>query len=151
MPALLRTLASAAIILAACAQGAALAAEFRSVGENAAVLYDAPSAKSKKLHVISRGYPLEVVVTLEGWTKVRDASGELCWVENSNLKEHRTVVVKTPLADVRQTAEDNAPLVFQAQRDVILDLVELTGTGWVRVSHPDGQSGFVKLSQVWGT
>ena len=151
MVALVRLIACAAVTFATFAQGVAAAAEFRSIGENAAVLYDAPSAKSKRLYVVGPGYPVEVVVTLEGWTKVRDAGGELCWIENSNLKEHRTVLVKTPLADVRQAADDSAPLVFQAQRNVILDLVEVTGTGWARVSHADGQSGFVRLSQVWGT
>jgi SH3-like domain-containing protein len=146
-----RKLACGGIVFLISLQQAALAAEFRSVGENFAVLYDAPSAKSKKVYVMGRGYPLEVVVTLEGWTKVRDASGELFWVENSNLsKDHHTVLVKAPIADVRQTADDSSPLVFQAQRNVILDLVETTGTGWAHVSHPDGQSGFVKLNQIWG-
>jgi SH3-like domain-containing protein len=149
MRALVRKLACGAIIFLLA--HAAAAADFRSIGENFAVLYDAPSVKSNKLYVMGRGYPLEVVVLLEGWTKVRDASGELFWVENSNLsKEHHTVLVKAQIADVRQAADDNSPLVFQAQRNVILDLVEVTGTGWAHVSHPDGQSGFVKLNQIWG-
>jgi SH3-like domain-containing protein len=144
----LRAFAGAAVV--AMAANFAHAADFRSTGENPAVLYDAPSAKAKKLFVIGGGYPLEVVVKLEGWTKVRDAAGVLSWIENSNLTERRTVLVKEPLADVRQAAEDRAPLVFQAERDVLLELVEVTGTGWARVNHRDGQSGFVKLTQIWG-
>jgi len=46
-----------------------------------------------------------------------------------------------------QAADDHAPLVFQAEQSVLLDLVELTGTGWARVTHRDGQGGYVKLSQ----
>jgi SH3-like domain-containing protein len=126
------------------------AAEFRSVADNAAVLYDAPSAKAEKRHVVGHSYPFEVIVVVEGWTKVRDASGELAWIESRVLSEHRTVMVKTRLADIRQAADDQAPLVFQAEQNVLLDLVELTGTGWARVTHRDGQSGYVKLSQVWG-
>ena len=132
------------------AQAETRAADFRSVAENAAVLYDAPSAKAKKLYVIGRSYPVEVIVVVEGWIKVRDASGELAWIESRGLSERRTVMVKTPLADIRQAADDHAPLVFQAEQSVLLDLVELTGTGWARVTHRDGQSGYVKLSQVWG-
>ncbi|MGH8700070.1 MAG: hypothetical protein ACREVR_02685, partial [Burkholderiales bacterium] len=49
--------------------GAGAAADFRSVAENAAVLYDAPSAKAKKLYVVSHGYPVEVLVVVEGWSK----------------------------------------------------------------------------------
>jgi SH3-like domain-containing protein len=128
----------------------ATAADFRSVGENAAVLFDVPSLKGKKTHVISRGYPLEIVVTVEGWVKVRDAGGELAWVEAKNLSERRTLMVKAKLADIRQAAADNAPLSFQAEQNVLLDLVELTGNGWARVTHRDGQGGYIKISQVWG-
>ena len=126
------------------------AADFRSVADNAAVLYDAPSTKAKKLYVIGRSYPLEVVVVVEAWTKIRDAGGELTWIESKNLSAHRTVMVKVGRADIRQAAADIAPLAFQAEQNVLLDLVELTGTGWARVAHRDGQSGYIRLNQIWG-
>lgn len=126
------------------------AAEFRSVAENAVVLYDAPSAKAKKRYILGRGYPVEVVVVVEGWTKIRDAGGELAWIETRSLSERRSVMVKTTLADVRTAAEDKAPLAFQAEQNVLLDLNELTGTGWARVTHRDGQTGYIKVSVVWG-
>ena len=138
---------SAAMLAAVTPAGAA---EFRSVADNAAVLYDAPSAKAKKLYVIGRNYPVEVVVVVEGWSKVRDASGELAWIESKYLSERRTVMVKVRLADIRRAADDNAPLAFQAEQNVLLDLNELTGTGWARVMHRDGQSGYIRLNQVWG-
>ena len=126
------------------------AADFRSVAENAAVLYDAPSVKAKKLYVIGRSYPVEIVVVVENWTKIRDAGGVLTWIESKNLSEHRTLVVRVALADIRQAAADKAPIAFQAEQNVLLDLVELTGTGWARVTHRDGQSGYIKLDLVWG-
>jgi SH3-like domain-containing protein len=126
------------------------AAEFRSVADNAAVLYDAPSVKAKKLYLLGRNYPVEIVVVVEGWIKIRDAGGELAWIETRSLSEHRSVMVKVGLADVRQAADDKAPLAFQAEQNVLLDLVDLTGTGWARVAHRDGQSGYIRLNQVWG-
>lgn len=128
----------------------ASALEFRSVSENAAVLYDAPSAKANKLYIVNNGYPVEVVVAVEGWVKVRDVNGDLTWIESKNLTDRHTVMVRVPLAQVRQTADDNAPVVFQAQQNVILDLMEVTSGGWLRVRHRDGQTGFVKVGQVWG-
>ncbi len=125
------------------------AAEFKSVSENAAILYDAPSAKSKKLFVVGQGYPFEVVVVVEGWSKVRDAGGELTWIESRLLADRRTVLVKAPLAQVREAADDGAPVVFQAQQNVLLDLLEVAG-GWLRVRHRDGQAGYVRITQVWG-
>jgi SH3-like domain-containing protein len=129
--------------------GAGLAADFRSVAEVAVVLYDAPSAKSKKLYVVSQGYPFEIVVVVEGWSKVRDAGGDLTWIESKYLADKRTILVKAPLAQVRAAADDNAPVVFQAQQDVLLDLLEVAG-GWLRVRHRDGQSGFIRVNQAWG-
>lgn len=137
-------------LIAAGMAAPASALEFRSVSENAAVLYDAPSAKAKKRYIINNGYPVEIVVTLEGWVKVRDASGDLTWIESKNLADRRTVMIKVPLVQVRQDADDNSPVVFQAQQNVILDLVEVASGGWLRVKHSDGQTGFVKVSQVWG-
>jgi len=126
------------------------AAEFRAVSDEAAILYDAPSAQSKKLFVVNQGYPLEVIVVVEGWLKVRDANGSLTWVDAKQVSgKQRTVMVKTPIAQVRQSADDNAPVVFQAQQHVILELVEVAG-GWLRVRHRDGQSGYIKVAQVWG-
>jgi SH3-like domain-containing protein len=102
------------------------------------------------LYILGRNYPVEVVVVVEGWVKIRDAGGELAWVESRSLSERRSVMVKVALADVRQAADDKAGLVFQAEQNVLLDLVELTGTGWVRVAHRDGQSGYIKVNLVWG-
>ena len=127
----------------------ARAFEFRSVADSAAVLYDAPSVKAKKLYVVTRGYPLEVVVIVEGWTKVRDANGELTWIENRSLAAARTVMVKVPVAPVRERAEEAAPVVFQANQNVVLDLLDVAGA-WLHVRHQDGQAGYVKAGEVWG-
>lgn len=130
--------------------GVGAAADFRSVAENAAVLYDAPSGKAKKLYVVSYGYPVEVLVMVEGWSKVRDAAGEMTWIQSKQLSDARTVMVRTPLAQVREAADDNAPVAFQAQQNVLLELLEVASGGWLRVRHRDGQSGYVRVAQVWG-
>ena len=146
MPFLYRSVI-AVVLTAAVAPAWAL--EFRSIAADAAVLYDAPSAKARKLYVVNRGYPVEVVVVVEGWVKVRDANGDLTWVENKALSDRRTVMIKIPLAQIRQAANDGSPVVFQAQQNVILELEDVAGE-WIRVKHRDGQVGFVKAADVWG-
>jgi SH3-like domain-containing protein len=136
-----------ALLLAA---SAAPAGEFRSIAENATPMYDAPSAKATKLFVASRFYPVEVIVQVDNWTKVRDVAGDLAWVEKKTLSEMRTAVVTAALADVRQKPEDAAPLAFQARRGVALEIVELGAGTWIKVQHRDGQTGFVRANQVWG-
>jgi SH3-like domain-containing protein len=128
---------------------AVAAADFRSVAEPAAVLYDAPSAKSRKLYIVNRGYPLEVVVQVEGWLKVRDAAGELSWVEAKALDNVRNVLLRTAVT-VRQKPAADAPAAFEAQRDLLLEVVDGVTDGWIHVRHRDGMSGYVRAADVWG-
>jgi SH3-like domain-containing protein len=147
-------LRATAILAAALSAGlfgarSANALEFRTVNDTAAVLYDAPSARSQKLYILNRGYPVEVIVAVEGWVKVRDAQGGLAWIESKQLTDKRTVLVRAPVAQIRQKPDDAAPVLFQAQQNVLLELVEVAGT-WVQVRHRDGGTGYVKAQQVWG-
>ncbi|MFA5913351.1 MAG: SH3 domain-containing protein [Burkholderiales bacterium] len=138
------------VLLLLIAAPAVWAGEFRSIGENAVIMYDAPSLKANKLFVASKLYPVEIIVQVDNWTKVRDVAGDLAWVEKKELSDTRTVLVTAALADVRQKPDDSAPLVFQARQGVALEIVELGAGPWVKVRHRDGQSGYVRANQVWG-
>ena len=59
----------------------AYGADFKSVAENGVVMYDAPSLKARKIFVVSRDYPVEAIVNVDNWVKVRDPSGDMFWVE----------------------------------------------------------------------
>ncbi len=61
----------------------AQALDYRSVEPASAVFYDAPAASARKLFVVSRFYPVEVVVSLADWIKVRDVTGALAWVSST--------------------------------------------------------------------
>lgn len=145
---------AAAAILASCVT---LAAEFRVTGEAPTLLYDAPSAKARPLFVYGRDVPVEVLVTVEGWTKVRDVGGAIGWIASKGLGDKRMLVVRVPVADVRANPDDAAPVVFRAEQNVLLELGESASSpattatpGWVKVRHRDGQVGFVRLPQVFG-
>ena len=141
-----RTAALVGLLLLA---GPALALDYRSVTE-AAAMYDAPSQKAKPLHAIARGTPVEVVVSVEGWIKVRDPKGDLAWIEKRHLADLRMVIVRVDRAQVRAQGDDKAALTFEAAQDVVLELLEPAVAGWARVRHRDGQAGYVKASQIWG-
>lgn len=128
----------------------AAAAEFRSLGDRHAILYDAPSARADRLFVASALYPFEVLVKLDHWTKVRDANGEVAWVENVALGTRPTVIVTVPLADVRAAADPQSPLVFEAYKQVVLEVVGPPVNGWLPVRHRDGQQGFIRAAHIWG-
>jgi SH3-like domain-containing protein len=149
--------AARALIAALALPLVASASDFRSTRLPATVLYDAPSAHAKPLYVYGREVPVESLVTVEGWTKIRDASGTMGWMQNQSLSDKRMLVVRAPGADVRAAPDASAPIVFRADRDVLLELAEpaaspaATATpGWVKVRHRDGQSGYLRLAQVFG-
>jgi len=126
------------------------AVDYVSVSESSAILYDAPSSKAKKLFVVNRYMPLEQIVTLDGWVKVRDRSGGLYWVEQRILSNKRYVFALLPLVDVRAEPDIGAARIFQVRRQVALERLESTGTGWIKVRHQDGNVGYVRSTEVWG-
>jgi SH3-like domain-containing protein len=144
----MRGTAFALALLFAGAAAPCLALDYRSVGETA-VLYDAPSQKAKPLFAIAAGTPVEAIVTLDAWVKVRDMKGDLAWIERRQLSDKRTVQLRERAA-VRAEANEAAVQVFEAEADVLLEFVEPGPAGWVKVRHRDGPQGFVKAPQVWG-
>ena len=136
-------------LLLLIASASAVALEFRTVAAEAAVLYDAPSLQAKKLFILSQNYPVEVIVTLEKWMKVRDASGALAWIESDKLGDKRSVLVRAAEADIRSQPDNTAALVFKAEHDVALELLAIDGA-WLKVKHRDGLSGYISAKDVWG-
>lgn len=132
------------------AAGSVLAIDYRSVAVPAAILYDAPSQAGKKLYLIKAQTPVEVVVRLEGWFKVRDAEGTLAWVEAKNLTDKRMLVVTSAKAEIRQVDKPEAAVVAELDKWVAVEFVEMASPGWAKVRHRDGAIGFIRSTQVWG-
>jgi SH3-like domain-containing protein len=128
----------------------ASALEYRSIVPAKAVLYDAPSVEASKLYILGQGYPVEVIVNLGEWIKIRDAAGSLSWVEGKQLSTKRTVLVLAK-ADIKSAEDATSSLVATVEKDVVLELLPASAkTGWVKVKHRDGATGFVPSSVLWG-
>lgn len=129
-------------------------AEFRSVGVPKAILYDSPSPQGNKLFILSQGYPVEVVVVLADWIKVRDKQGALTWIEAKHLATQRTLLI-TANVEVKQAPEATATLVGRMEKDVVVDFIEPAQKGWVKIKHRDSSNredltGFIPSTSVWG-
>jgi SH3-like domain-containing protein len=126
-------------------------ANYAAISDKPAIVFDAPSAKAQKIFVFSRNMPVEVLVKLDKWVKVRDADNTVGWIDASALGTQRFVQVNTDAAQIRDNANASANVIFEARRAVLL---EVTGAanlqGFLPVRHRDGQSGFVLKSQIWG-
>ncbi|MDP1766345.1 MAG: SH3 domain-containing protein [Methylotenera sp.] len=129
----------------------AFALDFRSVSVPKAVLYDAPSNAAKKVLLLSQNYPVEVVVNLGDWLKVRDAQGGLNWVEAKQLSSKNFVIVTVNNAEVRQTADASSNLVATIEKNVMLEVADVKlSNGWLKVKHRDGATGYILISSTWG-
>jgi SH3 domain protein len=137
-----------ALLFAGMADAGAM--DYVSVADDSAIMYDAPSIKAKKLFVVSRYTPLEQVVSLQDWVKARDSSGSLAWIERRALSNKRYVTVIVALAAIRQSPDENAAVVAQAKQQVALERLESTGTGWLKVRHQDGATGYIRTTEAWG-
>ena len=146
---LLPSLATTLLAFSAVTAGAAQAIEFRSLTE-AAIVYDTPSTEGRRLFILRAGTPVEIVVTLDQWIKVREPSGSLSWIERRVLAKRRTLLVTAERAAIRREARDDAPLSFEAARNVVVELIEAPTLGWARVRHADGLEGYIRASDVWG-
>jgi SH3-like domain-containing protein len=138
------------LIFLASGIGVAQAIDYRSVDTPAAILYDSPSQKGKKLYLIKAHTPVEVVVRLGDWSKVRDAEGTLAWIEGRFLAERRSLVVTAPRAEIRQGDKPDAAILLELDKWVGLEFVEAAAPGWAKVKHRDGVTGYVRSTQVWG-
>ena len=128
----------------------AIAVEYRSVALGKAVLYDAPSKEASKLYILGSGYPVEIIVNLGDWLKVRDQLGSLSWIESKSLSTKRMVLV---LAKIElKTSEDiNSSMLATVEKDVVLELISPSiKNGWVKVKHRDGIVGYVQVASLWG-
>jgi hypothetical protein len=141
-------------LAAAClwaGDASASAADYESVGNDPAILYDAPTLRGTRVAIAPRGMPVEVIVAENDWVRVRDSTGGFAWIEKKSLVAKRTVVVLGTLpVDVRQGPDEASPVVFRVQPGVVMDLVAPPSAGWVGVRHRDGSSGFVRVASVWG-
>lgn len=116
-----------------------------------AILYDAPSAAADKVAIVGEGYPLEVLVRIEGWLKVRDYDGALLWIETAAAQGRPSVMVTASTAYVLEKPRPDAPARFRATQGVLLEVLSpRSEAGWIKVRHPQAGEGYVKLEDIWG-
>jgi len=144
------TKVTASVMLWAGFMTIAHAADYRSVNVPAAILYDAPSDKGRRVFVAPRGMPVELVLSYGAWTKVRDASGDLSWIQTGQLAPATTVVAQASPAEVRTQPEAASPILFRVNRGVLLSVTQPVQAGWLKVRHADGEEGFMRIGDVWG-
>lgn len=137
---ILSVVVAAALVLPAAAQGLITA--------RPAVLYDGPQKTARAKAILSGGYPVKQISQLQGWRKVTTHNGDSGFLAEEDITRGRRAVVIANRAIIYNAANDASPPVFYARRGVVLDLLGREG-GWLKVAHPDGETGYVTAAAVW--
>jgi SH3-like domain-containing protein len=95
-----------------------------------------------------RNLPVELLVAVDHYLKVRDWDGTLGWVHEKMVWNRRDVIVKGAVRALRQRPDPAAPVVARAEPGVIGRLLECQG-GWCRIEAGD-YTGWLQRGDVFG-
>lgn len=138
------------ILLAALTASSAVSAlDYKTLNDNA-IVYDGGSTKATPQFILLKGTPVEVIMAVDKWVKIREQSGGLGWVESTQVGDARQIIVTAASAEIRAQASDTAPVVFSVEKGVLLEPLDKPSGAWLKVKHRDGQTGFISIKSVWG-
>lgn len=138
------------ILMSALTTPVAQALDYRSLTGNTPV-FDAGSRQATAQFILLKGTPVELIVTLDNWAKIREFGGGIGWVERGLLTERRQLIVTAASTEIRQSPSKDAPVVFVAAKNLLLEPIEKPTGAWIKVKHQDGRMGFVEMKAVWGS
>jgi SH3-like domain-containing protein len=127
-------------------------ADFISVSVKQAVLFEGPSKTTEKMYIVKEGYPLEVLVSLKDWKKVKDHNGKISWIESRHIHNERTVLILKDDAVIFNQANEKSHKLANVDKFVVLKLNSPILIGdWAQVkTQIEGLIGFVNAREVWG-
>ncbi|MBW2109484.1 MAG: SH3 domain-containing protein [Deltaproteobacteria bacterium] len=94
-------------------------------------------------------YPVDTLKRSGNWYQIRDFEGDEGWIFHRLLAKIPAVIVKVPLANVRQGPGTKTAILFQAEKGVSFKRIGKKGA-WLKVQHADGDIGWIHHSLVWG-
>lgn len=138
------------VLLLVCHAQWAAALDFRSVKETGVALYEEPSLSARKLFVVSRYYPVEVMTVQGDWSRVRDATGGIAWIPSAGLSRRHMLLVTAERSEAHAAADAKSARLYTLLRDGVVEMIAPPQAGWVKVHHRDGGDGFVRIDDFWG-
>ena len=146
-----RHLTKALLLAGLFASAIVQAGDYRSVAVANATLFESPSLQAKKVWILSLYYPVEIIVNLGQWLKVRDAEGGLYWLEANTLSTRLTALVVDSKTDLRQSDSATSTLLAILSKDVVVDVLGVSSKrNWIKVRHYNGITGYVARTALWG-
>ena len=113
-----------------------------------------PSTSSPIIWELGKGFPLKVVGSKGSWYKVSDFENDVGWIYKNlvSRKPHLIVKVNKNSKDqinIRSGPGTTYQVVGKAQYGVVFETLQQK-SGWVKVRHETGLTGWIKRSLLWG-
>jgi len=126
----------------------AASAKRLAVSVKMANIRSGPGTNHDILWSVGMYYPFDVLKKSGRWYKIRDFEGDEGWMHGSLLRQLPAVIVKVPLANVREKPGINFRISFQAEKGVSFKRLRQQGK-WLKVQHADGEVGWIHKSLLW--
>lgn len=100
------------------------------------------------------GYPLKIITRKGNWLKVTDFENDTGWIFKKYISNTPHMIVKVNKGKTRKINIRSGPgtkfkIVGQAYYGVVLKTVSQK-SGWAKVKHESGLTGWIKRSLLWG-
>jgi SH3-like domain-containing protein len=127
-------------------------AEFIAVKTKKSILYEGPSDSTSKEFIVTQSYPLQVLVKLKDWIKVRDHEGKISWIKAKDITRDRTVLTLKNNVILFYKPSYSSVKLADISVNVALRLVSPLNTdGWIEVKTlSQNIEGFIRVQDVWG-
>lgn len=113
-----------------------------------------PGTSFKVIWKLGSGFPLKVLKVSGNWYRVQDFEGTIGWVHKAVTTNKGHMIVKEnkksqKRVNVRSGPGTNNRIVAKAYYGVVFKTLQQK-SGWVKVEHDKGVTGWIKRSLVWG-
>jgi len=98
---------------------------------------------------VRAGLPVEVIAEWNVWRQVRDAEGEVGWIDRALLQTDRHFLITGTTRTLVARPDVSAPPVLRAEPGVVFRIVTCAEL-WCRL-EADGRSGWLLREQGFGT
>ncbi len=120
-----------------------------SIGGESVNMRSGPGENYSVLWELGRGFPLKILGTKGGWSKVEDFEGDTGWVYSTLVNRKAHLIVKKKRINVRSGPSSSYRLVGKANYGVVFKTIK-NSKGWVKVKHENGLTGWVRRDLLWG-
>lgn len=131
-----------------------VSAKMGSVVGDKVQLRTGPGTKYTAKWQYGDGFPLKIITKKGNWLKVSDFENDTGWIFKKYISKTPHMIVKVNKGKTRKINIRSGPgtkfkIVGQAYYGVVFTTISQK-SGWAKVKHDSGLTGWIKRSLLWG-